>query len=94
MVLNLVFFVSSAFMICRTTVSSSIKSTSTHRDYKLFLRLAILMGLTWIAGFIADYLNLNAVWYIFVALNAFQVTIQFTVLFKQEFTYKYRIRKK
>lgn len=81
MVLNFVFFMSSAFMICKTTVASSIKSSSTHRDYKLFVRLAILVGLTWIVGFIADYLNLNAVWYIFVALNAFQVTIQLAVLF-------------
>jgi hypothetical protein len=36
------------------------------------------MGLTWIVGFIADYLDLEAVWYIYVALNAFQVSIIYT----------------
>jgi hypothetical protein len=37
------------------------------------------MGLTWIMGFIADYLALDAVWYIYVVLNAFQVTIIYTI---------------
>jgi hypothetical protein len=33
------------------------------------------MGLTWIVGLVAGYLDLEAVWYIFVALNAFQVNV-------------------
>jgi hypothetical protein len=37
------------------------------------------MGLTWIVGFIADYLDLEAVWYIYVALNAFLVSIIYTI---------------
>ncbi|XP_021912913.1 probable G-protein coupled receptor Mth-like 1 [Zootermopsis nevadensis] len=72
MVMNIAFFISSTHMICATTLAQSNKSSSTHRDYKLFARLALLMGLTWIIGFIADYLNSEAIWYIFVALNAFQ----------------------
>ncbi|XP_069690478.1 uncharacterized protein [Periplaneta americana] len=72
MALNLMFYISSAHMICSTTVSKSNKSSSTRRDHRLFARLALLMGLTWITGFIADYLNLTAMWYIYVALNAFQ----------------------
>jgi hypothetical protein len=41
------------------------------------------MGLTWIMGFVADYFNSNVLWYIFVALNAFQVTIQFAFYFSE-----------
>lgn len=37
------------------------------------------MGLTWIMGFVAAYVNREAVWYIFVALNSFQVSTIYTI---------------
>jgi hypothetical protein len=69
---NFCFFVSSAYMICANRMSSSKKSSVTNSNCRLFARLSLLMGLTWVVGFIADYLDLEAVWFIYVALNAFQ----------------------
>jgi hypothetical protein len=37
------------------------------------------MGLTWIMGFVAGYLDLDAVWYIYVALTSFQVSIIYII---------------
>jgi len=75
MATNFCFFVSSAHMICTSKMSSSNKSSNTDSNCKLFARLSLLLGLTWIVGFIAGYLDLVAVWYIYVLLNAFQASI-------------------
>jgi hypothetical protein len=78
MMLNVCFFASTAHTICTNKISACNKSASTSRNYKLYARLCLLMGLTWIVGLVAGYLDLEAVWYIFVALNAFQVNIIYT----------------
>jgi hypothetical protein len=39
----------------------------------LYLRLALLMGLTWISGVVAGGLDLEPVWYVFLVLNTLQV---------------------
>lgn len=72
MLMNFYFFVSSAQMICASRVSPLNKSSKNNSNSKLFARLSLLMGLTWIMGFVAGYLDLEAVWYIYVALNSFQ----------------------
>jgi len=77
--MNFYFFASSGHMICTSRMSASNKSSSNNSNCSLFARLSLLMGLTWIVGFIADYLDLEAVWYIYVALNAFQVSIIHTI---------------
>ena len=79
MAMNFCFFVSSAHMICTSKMSPSHKSSKTNSNTKLFARLSLLMGLTWIVGFIADYVDLDAVWYIYVVLNAFQVSVIYTI---------------
>jgi hypothetical protein len=57
MVLNVVFFSWSAFLIYLT--KSKIENKSTARtDFLLFLRLALIMGLTWITAIIAGVVNL------------------------------------
>lgn len=54
MVLNAVFFLWSAYLIYTTT--SKLQSTSrTHKDFRLYVRLALIMGLTWVSGLIAGF---------------------------------------
>ena len=38
----------------------------------LYVKLAIIMGLTWILGFVASLIQSTVVWYIFVVLNSLQ----------------------
>ena len=45
-------------------------------SYHLYLRLALLMGLTWLAGLVAGVLDLEPVWYVFLVLNTLQVPIK------------------
>ncbi|XP_066977520.1 uncharacterized protein [Macrobrachium rosenbergii] len=74
MVLNIILFILSARIIANT-MESTAKMTSCapyQSQFKLYMRLALLMGLTWISGIVAGYLQVEAIWYIFVLLNTLQ----------------------
>ncbi|XP_054711013.1 uncharacterized protein LOC129220609 [Uloborus diversus] len=73
MLANLLLFLHSARMILMTT-QTTIKqqSQSQKRNFKLYLRLALLMGLTWVVGLVAGYADIAALWYVFVVLNTLQ----------------------
>ena len=45
-------------------------------SFQLYLRLALLMGLTWISGVVAGGLDLEPVWYVFLVLNTLQVRMR------------------
>ncbi|XP_021919974.1 probable G-protein coupled receptor Mth-like 1 [Zootermopsis nevadensis] len=71
MILNAVLFFWSACIIYTST--SELKNTSrTHRDFRLYCRLALIMGLTWIVGLVAAFVDNIVVWYAFVILNTLQ----------------------
>lgn len=73
MILNIFFFSSSAHMIFSTTSTTRYTASgSTQRDFRLYLRLALVMGLTWITGLFGGYLDVDALWYAFIALNTLQ----------------------
>ncbi|XP_071546839.1 uncharacterized protein [Panulirus ornatus] len=73
-IVNSAFFISSAKIIAETThTASSMTDASHHKNqYKMYLRLAVLMGFTWLSGIVAGYLQLEAAWYVFVLLNTLQ----------------------
>ncbi|PSN47904.1 hypothetical protein C0J52_03376 [Blattella germanica] len=71
MILNIVFFCWSAYTIY-TTTSHMRNSSNTQQDFRLYVRLALIMGLTWITGIIASYADIEAIWYLFVLLNTLQ----------------------
>jgi hypothetical protein len=54
MVLNAIFFSWSAYLIC-TATSKLLNTPKTHGDFRLYVRLAIIMGLTWVTGLIAGF---------------------------------------
>ncbi|XP_049853010.1 uncharacterized protein LOC126334620 [Schistocerca gregaria] len=74
MVCNVAFFVSSARIIFATTSTTRFTSSGggARRDFRLYVRLAIVMGLTWSVGLLAGYLDQEGLWYAFVALNTLQ----------------------
>jgi hypothetical protein len=58
MLLNVVFFSCSAYLVYST--KSKMENRSTARTHLcLFARLAVVMGLTWITGLVARLLNLT-----------------------------------
>ncbi|GBN13772.1 G-protein coupled receptor Mth2 [Araneus ventricosus] len=82
MLLNVILFFSSSRMILMTS-QSSVKqlSQAQRRNFKLYLRLALLMGMTWIVGVVASYADFQSLWYLFCVLNTFQgvfICIAFT----------------
>lgn len=73
MVLNVIFFASSAHMIYSTTSTTRFTaSAGTQRDFRLYIRLALVMGLTWVVGLVAGTLDNDGLWYAFIALNTLQ----------------------
>jgi hypothetical protein len=60
MVLNVVFFSWSAYLIYRTNPAIEYNSTA-RTEFLLYLRLALIMGLTWITAIIALVENLKGI---------------------------------
>lgn len=73
--LNIFLFVFSACMVYDTTKATSKMATScspSKINFQLYLRLAVIMGLTWIIGLAAGFVDQEPVWYVFVGLNTLQ----------------------
>ena len=71
--LNIFLFVFSACMVFDSTQATSKMTTCGPRtNFHLYLRLAVIMGLTWITGLAAGFVDLEPVWYVFVGLNTLQ----------------------
>jgi len=71
---NLFLFISSAYMIRSTTSKSPTSSNQngTKKQLGLYIRLALIMGLSWIAGLIAGAADVTPLWYVFVGLCSLQ----------------------
>lgn len=82
MLMNVILFFCSSRMILLTTQSSvKQQSLAQRRNFKLYLRLALLMGLTWVVGLVASYADVQFLWFAFCLLNTFQgvfICIAFT----------------
>lgn len=74
MIMNIFCFVMAAKMIAvsahSTAKFSSCQPQQNH--FKLYMRLALLMGLSWISGILAGYLQEEILWYVFIVLNTLQ----------------------
>ncbi|XP_050059502.1 uncharacterized protein LOC126550936 [Aphis gossypii] len=73
MVVDVVLFGWTAYMIhsSRATVRH-VNTRHVRRDFRMYCRLAVLMGLTWTTGIAASYTDAAYMWMLFVALNTFQ----------------------
>nr|XP_045624297.1 uncharacterized protein LOC123774195 [Procambarus clarkii] len=74
MALNVVFFLMTSYTIGASRQSTLRRSScpQNRKQFVQYVRLAVLMGLTWIIGMVAGYLQLQGVWYVFVVLNTLQ----------------------
>ena len=68
---SIIFFVGCIFYLYRNKMSRGNNNQERGRFW-IHIRLFILMGLTWVIGFVAIPLNYDALWYIFIVLNASQ----------------------
>lgn len=76
-VTNVVFFATTAALIAKMTRSVATPTgaaggSQRRQQYRTYLRLAVLMGLTWITGILAGCLDLEPLWYVYVVLNSLQ----------------------
>ena len=72
-ILNVVFF-TLTWISLRTTLNSTLKekSTLTRKQHQVYFKMFLLMGMTWSTLFVAVFVNVEAIWYIFVICNASQ----------------------
>jgi hypothetical protein len=71
MLINSFLFVVTSINICRTRHSGLVPS-GIRRDAGIYGRLLVLMGITWLFGFVAPMVHNTALWFVFIALNASQ----------------------
>ena len=63
----------SACLISETTQATKSSACGVPRiNFFLYLRLAVIMGLTWITGLVAGFVDMEPLWYVFVVLNTLQ----------------------
>ncbi|XP_076366015.1 uncharacterized protein LOC143254969 [Tachypleus tridentatus] len=75
MLINFVFFIVSAGTIFASTnniAKHQASCSSPKRNFRLYTKLYILMGLSWIFGLVAGYSGLESLWYVFVVFNTLQ----------------------
>ena len=72
-VLTTIFFILTVISI-RKTRNSSVNPTSKKESHNIgiYFRLYVLMGVSWIFGFVAAFVGHEALWIIFIILNASQ----------------------
>ena len=81
---NIFLFICSARMIYLTRKNTSVKMITTtgcfnpKTNFLLYVRLATIMGLTWITGLVAGFIDVPWLWYTFVVLNTMQGIITHT----------------
>lgn len=70
---NIFLFLFSAYIVFDTTkTGSKMTSCGPKTNFHLYLRLAVIMGVTWVTGLAAGFVNLEPLWYAFIALNTLQ----------------------
>ena len=88
---NIFLFVCSARMIYLTRKNSTMKMITTtgcfnpKTNFILYVRLATIMGLTWVTGLVAGFVDNSWLWYTFVVFN----TLQGKLII--EYLYRFRI---
>ena len=72
-ILTTIFFIMTVVYL-RRTISSSARSSSDKESHQIWIyfRLYVLMGISWIIGFVAAFVGHDALWIIFIILNASQ----------------------
>ncbi|GFR09291.1 g-protein coupled receptor Mth2 [Trichonephila clavata] len=74
-VANFLLFGVTAHRICSSRSRSlplSSNNPSMRKTYLMYLKLAIIMGATWIVGALAPVVNILFLWYLFASLNTLQ----------------------
>lgn len=80
MLLNAGFFLDVTYVISRATLrTSQTHEAHLKKRFFMFMRLALIMGLTWIVGLVAGYADNVYLWYLFVVLNTLQGLFIFIV---------------
>ncbi|XP_023222656.1 uncharacterized protein LOC111624110 [Centruroides sculpturatus] len=76
LMINTAFFISTAVHIAILSKGAKISlENSTCKErvrFQLYIKLALIMGITWIFGFIAAYCDNDILWYLFITLNGLQ----------------------
>ena len=90
---NFIFFVLTVHGIQSKTFKRSLKQEKIDRSlikdenrkeiskkknqFLIYVKLSVIMGLTWLFGFLASFLKINFLWYLFIIFNSLQGTFIF-----------------
>lgn len=73
-VVNLVFFILTARNMRATQKATQFARTkdSESQRFAFYVKLAVIMGMTWIFGYIATFADVSQLWYVFIVFNTLQ----------------------
>ena len=86
---NSVLFTATIWNIQRVQTLNTNESTLNRSNVAIYVKLSSLMGLTWIIGFIAEFIRLSWFWYIFTIVNGLQGVFLFVSYVCNDRTVKY-----
>ncbi|XP_043211654.1 adhesion G protein-coupled receptor E2-like [Amphibalanus amphitrite] len=87
MVVNVALFCGSAIIIRRTS-QATVNTASSKTNLRLYTRLALITGMSWVIGLVAGWLHFPPLWYIFIVLDTLQGVFIFV-----SFTLTQRVRR-
>ena len=73
--INIIIFIACCFYLQRSKMPDGRTTMEQHEErqrFWLYLKLLILMGITWVVGFLVIPLDIDVLWYIFIIINASQ----------------------
>ncbi|XP_013416485.1 G-protein coupled receptor Mth-like [Lingula anatina] len=80
---NLILFAISAYNITKVSNDTNrialLNKSSEKRNLLLFVKLSVVMGITWITGFVAMATNRSELWFLFIFLNTWLGVFLFLV---------------
>ncbi|CAH1797565.1 unnamed protein product [Owenia fusiformis] len=71
-VFNIVFYSLTVWKLRQTWQQTAKVKSGSENHLDVYIKLFIIMGFTWILGFVAPFVGSDFVWYVFILLNALQ----------------------
>ena len=72
LIVNIIFYIVTVRAIVLISRATRIVKKSEKRRFLLYVKLCVIMGLTWVFAFVAAFSDVQVLWYLFIIFNTLQ----------------------